>query len=898
MDMASFWLLAGVLLQAAASAAESVTGRASAAGGCQAKCGEVEIPYPFGIGPGCFRSAGFEIACSNTTTSDGGRLVPTLAATSKDIKVKSLVVDPRPEAKVMLPVAYQCYNSSGNVTGSFDGDVQLNDKGVYRISDTRNKFVILGCNTVAWTQNGNSQGRGLYSSLYYTGCVTYCRDSESARDGKCAGVGCCHVDIPPELTDNVVAFQTWPRGAQVDFSPCDYGFLVARDEYRFLRADLNMERNRTMPVWLDWAIRDTDNNASSVSSCPAPDLKKTMLQSGYACVSVNSECVNSTNGPGYYCKCSDGYEGNPYIDDPNKGCKDIDECVRPRDKYPCYGVCRNTEGDYDCSCRAGYQPSGGGPKKQECSPKFPVAARLALGFMASIRRIASHGRGRCNPPVSVIRGRAATWSRRPCRTVGVVIVLAPLCKRGQELTRRAATEDAVHAAALDCPVLVSAGTRATLRVSVWQRQSRRTGQARLTQTTGPRGARSQRAGCTGRVGDVWCDRVRAGRRTTLGSARDGVYTREEHGRQSATAAAHRENRASAVRSGISLGFSFLIVAILFTTMMLQKRKMNEYFRKNGGSVLQKVDNIIIFSKDDLNKILKNDSEVLGQGGFGKVYKGRLKDNTLVAVKTSTEVDVPILVYEFAANGNLKDILHGDANRRVALTLDLRLDIAIESAEGLRYMHSSISHTIRHGDIKPANILLTDKFIAKISDFGTSKLLTADKEFTKIVAGSMGYIDPVFYMTGHLTQKSDVYSFGVVLLELISRKTTVYDKNCSLIIEFQKAYKQANSGMALFDKDIIAIEEDILILEEIGRLALDCLKENIEERPDMKEVTARLMMLRRSRNLTHENYNVSTQRNFEEISFEEVHKSFGDDLSTSSSATLLTQFSSTQEVWNP
>lgn len=375
----------------------------------------------------------------------------------------------------------------------------------------------------------------------------------------------------------------------------------------------------------------------------------------------------------------------------------------------------------------------------------------------------------------------------------------------------------------------------------------------------------------------------------------------------------------------------MIVVVLFTLMMLQKRKMNKYFKKNGGSVLQKVDNIVIFSKDEIKKILRNYSEVIGHGGFGKVYKGRLKDNTLVAVKTSIEVnkdrkedftneviiqsqmmhnniikllgcclevDVPMLVYEFAANGSLKDILHGGTNRLVPFSLDLRLDIAIGSAEGLRYMHSSVSNTIRHGDVKPANILLTDKFIAKISDFGTSKLLTVDKEFTVVVTGSMGYIDPVFYLTGHLTQKSDVYSFGVVLLELISRRPTIYGKDCSLIIEFQEAYDQVNSGRALFDKEII-VEEDVLILEEIGRLAIECLKDKIEERPDMKEIVARLVMLRRSRKLTQENYNISPEQYFEENSIDELPKCCGDDSTTSSAASAYdTIQSSRKELSNP
>ncbi|BAH94756.1 Os10g0152000 [Oryza sativa Japonica Group] len=680
--MATCWLLASLLLLASAAGDESVvTGRPA---GCQARCGDVDIPYPFGIGPNCSRGEGFEIACN--TRNGNGDLVPTLAAANGSIHVQSLSVEQLPEVKVMLPVAYKCYDAGDNVTRRFYGDVDLNNNGVYRISDSRNMFVVIGCNTLSYTQNGNSGGSNThYSGLFYTGCVTYCNDSRSAQDGRCAGVGCCHVDISPGLTDNVVSFGPWTRGFQVDFSPCDYSFLVDKNEYEFRSADLKMDLNRTMPVWLDWAIRDS-------VTCPPLEVQE-KKPAGYACVSDNSECVNSTNGPGYYCKCKQGYEGNPY--DKDQGCKDINECdVSNKKKYPCYGVCNNIPGDYECHCRVGYQWSGEGPKKQECSSKFPLAARLALG--------------------------------------------------------------------------------------------------------------------------------------------------------------------------ITLGFSFLIVAVLFTLMMHQKRKMNEYFKKNGGSVLQKVDNVKIFSKDELKKITKNNSEVLGQGGFGKVYKGTLEDNTTVAVKTSIEVnearkddftneviiqsqmmhnniikllgcclevDVPMLVYEFAAKGNLQDILHGDAN--IPLPLGLRLNIAIESAEGLRYMHSSTSRTIRHGDVKPANILLTDKFIPKISYFGTSKLLTVDKDFTMFVVGSMGYIDPVFHKTGHLTQKSDVYSFGVVLLELICRKPTIYGENCSLIIEFQNAYDQENSGRIMFDKEI-AKQEDILILEEIGRLAMECLKEKVEERPDMKE----------------------------------------------------------------
>ncbi|XP_025876521.1 wall-associated receptor kinase 2 [Oryza sativa Japonica Group] len=717
-------LLVFLLLAAMSAAVESITSTAVKTG-CQERCGGVDIPYPFGIGPGCSRH-GFELSC--VSNGSGAGPIAVLAGTS--IQVTRLSVEPA-ESQVMLPVGWQCYNTSQPTRTYPDwsrAKTEMNRGGVYRISNTHNMLVVLGCNTVGYTESLRSEG-GAYSSTYYIGCMSYCNNSASAQDGQCAGVGCCHVDIPPGLTDSSVNFRVYDHTGMVDYSPCDYAFLTDRTNYSFRRADLiKMDKNRNVPVWLDWAIRENGS-----MSCAEAKGKP-----GYACVSVHSECVDSTNGPGYNCKCTAGYEGNAYAPD---GCTNINECDRPSD-YPCHGICQDTDGSYDCKCHRGYQNSGD-PKEQPCSPKFPLAAQIALG--------------------------------------------------------------------------------------------------------------------------------------------------------------------------ITLGISFLIVGLLFILMMRQKRRMNEYFRKNGGSVLQKVENIKIFTKDELKKITKNNSEVLGQGGFGKVYKGILEDNTLVAVKASIEVndarkedftneviiqsqmihtniikllgcclevDVPMLVYEFAANGNLQDILHGDNNRRVPLPLDLRMDIAVEAAEGLRYMHSSANRTIRHGDVKPANILLNDKFKPKISDFGTSKLLTVDKDFTMFVVGSMGYIDPVFHKTGRLTQKSDVYSFGVVLLELITRKPTIYDANCSLLIDFQKAYEQENSGRAMFDKDF-TIEEEIFILEEIGRLAMECLKEKVEERPDMKEVAEQLVILRRSRKSRQGNYNISPQQ-FEEMSTEGTPLSLETAVSVSSS----------------
>ncbi|PVH63806.1 hypothetical protein PAHAL_2G110800 [Panicum hallii] len=171
----------------------------------------------------------------------------------------------------MLPVAYRCYNSTGGTVAGFDGHVDVNTHRVYRISDARNAFVVLGCNTGAYTSNSVSNGTGRYNYQYYMGCFAYCSGPGSAMDGRCASVGCCRVVIAPGLTDNIVSFEDWPHDG------------------------MDVERT-SMPVWLDWAIRD-----ESALTCAAA-----RNNTRYGCVSANSECVDSANVPGYFCNASKG----------------------------------------------------------------------------------------------------------------------------------------------------------------------------------------------------------------------------------------------------------------------------------------------------------------------------------------------------------------------------------------------------------------------------------------------------------------------------------------------------------------------------------------------------------------------------------------------------------------
>ena len=259
---------------------------------CPGNCGSISIQYPFGIGTGCFRS-GFEIVCDNATGT------PALAGTTRPVPVSLLSIKTA-EARVMLPVAWECFHSSNKVNDSSNGDVHFNSDDVYRISNTHNQLVVIGCNTLGYTQSQRSEGNGYYPYAYYTGCMSFCNNSGSAADGACAGVGCCRVDIPPGVTDNKMSFGQYSHRERLGYSPCDMAFLVDKENYTFHTADLRMDLNRTMPVWLDWAIRD---------NLTCDEAKK--AQGGYACVSANSECHDSTNGTRvrlqlqHGCQCSD-----------------------------------------------------------------------------------------------------------------------------------------------------------------------------------------------------------------------------------------------------------------------------------------------------------------------------------------------------------------------------------------------------------------------------------------------------------------------------------------------------------------------------------------------------------------------------------------------------------------
>ncbi|BBN12474.1 hypothetical protein MPTK1_5g20400 [Marchantia polymorpha subsp. ruderalis] len=274
---------------------------------------------------------------------------------------------------------------------------------------------------------------------------------------------------------------------------------------------------------------------------------------------------------------------------------------------------------------------------------------------------------------------------------------------------------------------------------------------------------------------------------------------------------------------------------------------------------------------ELKAATKNWSEVLGEGGYGKVYKGTLKDGEEVAIKRANKdsmqglsefknelellsrvhhrnlVDLigfcyeggeQALVYEFMSNGTFRELLYERPGE--PLSWQMRVDIILNSARGLAYLHDHASPPIIHGDIKTANILLNQKFLAKVADFGLSKP-TAEEEralYASEVRGTRGYLDPEYYQTYVHTFKSDVFSFGVVMIEALTAQSPTHGGKDNTR-EFRNGLEHGgwSALRPLLDPNLDAIPNKEL--EAYIGIALRCVEHRGEGRPTMTEVVKEL-----------------------------------------------------------
>nr|GEV07339.1 serine/threonine-protein kinase PBS1-like [Tanacetum cinerariifolium] len=282
-----------------------------------------------------------------------------------------------------------------------------------------------------------------------------------------------------------------------------------------------------------------------------------------------------------------------------------------------------------------------------------------------------------------------------------------------------------------------------------------------------------------------------------------------------------------------------------------------------------------FSYKELVKATENfkNDRFLGEGGFGEVYKGNLEQpKQVVAVKKlnqdglqgnkefqveismlsfvchpnivtligyCSESDKHLLVYEFMPLGSLEQHLHDPKPYMKPLNWNTRMKIAVGTARGLDYLHNHCEPSIIYRDMKPSNILLDEGYHPKISDLGLAKFgPSGDKSYVSTrVMGTMGYCAPEYGFTGHLTIKSDTYSFGVVLLELVTGRQALDQtkEGGQYLIEWAKP-------MLIDKRRYVKLADPKMKGEFMQRpvrkaveVALMCLNDDLEKRPDMSEV---------------------------------------------------------------
>ncbi|KAL5983529.1 hypothetical protein ACLOJK_017616 [Asimina triloba] len=323
----------------------------------------------------------------------------------------------------------------------------------------------------------------------------------------------------------------------------------------------------------------------------------------------------------------------------------------------------------------------------------------------------------------------------------------------------------------------------------------------------------------------------------------------------------------------------------------------------GDSAIRHPTSTRFLAYEELREATNNfeSASMLGEGGFGRVYKGVLNDGTPVAIKKLTtgghqgdkeflvEVEMlsrlhhrnlvklvgyhcnrdlshNLLCYELVPNGSLEAWLHGPLGANCTLDWDTRMKIALDAARGLTYLHEDTQPSVIHRDFKASNILLENNFHAKVADFGLAKQAPEGRAncLSTRVMGTFGYVAPEYAMTGHLLVKSDVYSFGVVLLELLTGRKPVDRSQPSdqenLVTWARPILRDKDRLEELADPKLEGRypTDDFL---RVCTIAAACVAPEADQRPIMGEVVQSLKMVQRTTEYQHP----STQSNLKQSS---------------------------------
>ncbi|CAL4956687.1 unnamed protein product [Urochloa decumbens] len=817
---------------------------------CPKSCGGVNISYPYGIGPRCFRP-GFEVTCNRSTRP------PKLFLGSNDTTTEIIQQYPSGfvEASIVFNIAIRSDAAPGT---TYNISWEAPGRSLY--IEEESNMVIVGCGIEVYMFDATDPGNMLGF------CASTCDDMaamEKGAEGRdCSGMGCCSIWLETSvrafrlsIIQKEEALPTAVANATVK------AFLNTEDSYVFSMADLLSDK-----------VNESTIGASTTYLRPVitdqPNCRKAKKDKQYACAA--SSCWDDDDGSGYICFCTSQHDdGNPYIVGPG-GCSQGYE--PSHDKLNCSRTCGNTSIPFpfglepECSATAKFQLNCTSNQllTQRSSVQYQVVNISVEEGLLSVNRTYDNSDLMEDTDFSELYG---IWKWAISNTT------CDLAKNQNH------TSYACISANSECTNVTHGHVNIGYRCKCSQ---------------GYEGNPYIRNGCN----DINECLMIPYLCTETCYNREGSYNCTSCPQGTSFDPVERQCISSKHLSlvfvvAIGLGCGFGVVALTLSTTILfqqwrrryiQKIIRMTYFKRNKGILLEQLiraQRTKIFTLQELERATNSfdSTRIVGHGGHGTVYKGILSDQRVVAIKKSKIVDqseidqfinevailskivhrnvvnlfgccleteVPLLVYEFISNGTLYELLHGDLSTRCLLTWDDRMRIALEAATALAYLHSAASIPIFHRDVKSANILLNESFTAKVSDFGASRSISIDETHViTIVQGTFGYLDPEYYHTGQLNEKSDVYSFGVILVELLTRRKAIlldcFGEKQNLSHCFLQRLQDKTTAEIL-DPQIIE-DANQREIDEMASLAEICLKLQGEERPTMREVELRLQLLR-------------------------------------------------------
>ncbi|CAH1436749.1 unnamed protein product [Lactuca virosa] len=814
---------------------------------CSYKCGDVSIEYPFGIGKNCSANEWYRVDCDAST--------PYLPALNN---AELLYTGYNTVTVNMSLIKADCKNPVKNSSlflSTSDG------KSPFQVSRSRNMFRYKGCGLLAIMDDG----------VVVSGCSTTCGEDAVSDLDSCFGNRCCQTTIPDYLQSFIFNLTEFERQ-----NGCGSAFLVDADYERRFLSQLVVGDHTFVPISLSW---------NEIFSTTSPDEEET-------CGDVRIPYPfgikkNSSRAEWFNVVCN---SSTPYLPALNNV-----EVL----------VVNASQGTVTVNV----------PRFSDCEKiSFFLGSRTSLKFSAIHSIFVFEGCGSAALMLEewsdyIITGCSTTCDNNTvsdiqncfgigcCQaTIPDFFSSAPFTIKRKYLERQAGDQNCGSAFVIDKNSFIEG------------RFSRQFVPVTLSWRASFDLYDKECVICRDNGGFCYHD----------ANANSGIRCFVDFG------SVKKLHNGVILGVSISMGSLFLIGIGYALYKLIKKTKVSRRkrrcFKRNGGLLLKQqeesdislVDKTILFTSNELEKATDNFNEnrILGRGAQGTVYKGMLVDGRIVAIKKSKVIDesqleqfinevvilsqvnhrnvvkllgccletnVPLLVSEFISNGTLYDLIH-DETGEFSISFNMRLQIATDVAGAVSYLHSATSIPIYHRDIKTTNILLDEKYQAKVSDFGTSRFVSLEQtHLTTLVKGTFGYLDPEYFQSSQFTEKSDVYSFGVVLLELLTSEKPIsltrFGENRSLATHFLLAMEEGRV-MSIFDAMIVK-EGSRTELLAVANLAMRCLNINGKNRPTMKEVTIELEGIKRSHVPSMVETNIGHVKHCEEVQL-----SYGESTSTS------------------